>query len=60
MIVTDGPVFAVDQGADGETVTGDNGDRIELTCEVDSNPTPNISWYNSDKVRQQSIDTEDK
>ena len=27
-----------------EDVTGDNGERIELACLVDSNPRPNITW----------------
>ena len=46
-------MFVGDQRAETETVTGHNGDRIELTCEVDSNPAPSISWYNSQKVRKE-------
>ena len=48
-------MFVGDHGADTETVTGDNGDRIELSCEVDSNPAPTISWYNINKVSRQAL-----
>ena len=37
---SDGPVLT----ALTEDVTGDNGERIELACLVDSNPRPNITW----------------
>ena len=39
-VVSDGPVLL---GARSD-VTGDNGERIELTCEVDSNPQALITW----------------
>ena len=37
----DGPVF-VEQG---QNVTRDNGARIELKCEADSNPEADLTWY---------------
>ena len=39
-VVSDGPVLL---GARSD-VTGDNGERIELSCEVDSNPQALITW----------------
>ena len=40
LFVTDGPVFG-----EGEVnVTGDNGERIELRCEADSNPGADLAW----------------
>ena len=47
---SDGPVLT----ALTEDVTGDNGERIELACLVDSNPSPTITWTKTgqSKVRQ--------
>ena len=39
--VVDGPVF--DKKYDNRT--GDAGERIELKCDVDTNPPADLSWF---------------
>ena len=38
--ILDSPVFVVSP----KDVTGNNGDKINLRCEVDSNPPAVVSW----------------